>query len=336
MEKRFTGLIALVVAIGLLIAGRGAVTVTAQGSQPPATGTNWHVEAGTATADSEVFTMAYYPGTITIDAGDSITWSVAGDAHTVSFLSGAQAPSPNDPTATAPAGGTTYDGAGIVSSGLLFPAVGDAPSQTYTLTFTAPGTYTYQCLIHPGMVGTVVVQPAGTPYPITQAEYDAASSLVEASDLAGAVGFVNTYQPSSSTNQDGTTTYTISAGLGNGKAGTMRFLPSTLVIHAGDSVSWSNLDPMEIHTVTFAGSDGKISDYPDPAAVAPAGGSTEDGSVYTNSGVIPPTGTPGAQPYTLTFPKPGVYEYVCTVHDAMGMKGLVIVLNNDKAVQSTP
>ena len=34
-----------------------------------------------------------------------------------------------------------------------------APNGTYTLTFTAPGTYTYHCEYHEGMTGTVTVNP---------------------------------------------------------------------------------------------------------------------------------------------------------------------------------
>ena len=30
---------------------------------------------------------------------------------------------------------------------------------TYTVKFTAPGTYNYHCAIHPNMVGTIVVAP---------------------------------------------------------------------------------------------------------------------------------------------------------------------------------
>ena len=35
-----------------------------------------------------------------------------------------------------------------------------SPAQ-YTLTFTKAGTYGYDCLVHPGMDGTITVMPAG-------------------------------------------------------------------------------------------------------------------------------------------------------------------------------
>ncbi|MGI0085035.1 MAG: cupredoxin domain-containing protein [Nitrososphaerales archaeon] len=33
-----------------------------------------------------------------------------------------------------------------------------APSETFTFTFTAPGTYTYYCIFHSWMHGTVIVK----------------------------------------------------------------------------------------------------------------------------------------------------------------------------------
>jgi plastocyanin len=32
-------------------------------------------------------------------------------------------------------------------------------NETFSFKYTAPGTYTYHCSIHPGMVGTVVINP---------------------------------------------------------------------------------------------------------------------------------------------------------------------------------
>jgi hypothetical protein len=49
--------------------------------------------------------------------------------------------------------GGTYDGTGFWSSGL----VGAEPYLEYTVRISNPGTYKYACLLHPPMVGTVVV-----------------------------------------------------------------------------------------------------------------------------------------------------------------------------------
>ncbi len=68
-----------------------------------------------------------------------------------------------NPKVAFPSGGATYDGSGFVNSGLLFLRVppGSQKPPTYSLTFTKPGTYEYDCLLHPGMDGTVTVLPAG-------------------------------------------------------------------------------------------------------------------------------------------------------------------------------
>ena len=44
----------------------------------------------------------------------------------------------------------TWNGEGFFNSGIMFG--GD-----FTLSFSEPGTYEYDCLIHPGMQGTVTV-----------------------------------------------------------------------------------------------------------------------------------------------------------------------------------
>src|SRR5207248_7163659 len=77
-----------------------------------------------------------------------------------------------------PCGSTSYDGvSGLASSGRMVPAAynwnnayphGDT---TYSLTFTNSGANVYFDLSISGMRGVVVVNPAGTPYPFTQAQY---------------------------------------------------------------------------------------------------------------------------------------------------------------------
>jgi plastocyanin len=55
-------------------------------------------------------------------------------------------------------------GAGFVhhlvsDDGVTFDSNAISPNGVYRATFTAPGTYTYHCEIHPGMTGTVTVNP---------------------------------------------------------------------------------------------------------------------------------------------------------------------------------
>ena len=52
--------------------------------------------------------------------------------------------------------GGEWDGEEYYNSGLF---VSFPPNlMAFSLTFTEPGTYPYQCLIHPGMTGSVTVQ----------------------------------------------------------------------------------------------------------------------------------------------------------------------------------
>jgi plastocyanin len=299
--------------------------VTAASTAPPLT---WQLQAGAGTGEVSIATLAFYYYDLSVDVGDAVTWTPVGHAHTVALLPGAAAPTSVGPGRDDTAGGNTYDGTGIVASGLIVPATPGAPAggppSSYTLTFTAPGTYRYQCLILLSMTGTL--QPAGTPYPYTQQQYDAKATRDAVTDLASGAALVNSCQVTTNPTAGGKTNYNLSAGIGNGHASSLRFLSNTVVIKAGDSVTWRQEDVGEAHTVAFAGADGKVLDFPSVQAVAPAGGATYDGRTLTNSGVLAgPPGTPGNQPYTLTFPKPRIYTYRCLIHDDLGIIGTVIV-----------
>ena len=122
---------------------------------------------GTASLD------AFFPYTVTIHAGQSVTWSMsdkAMDLHTVTALPLPsddqefipQPPQGNNPpvillgpitTPTTPNGSTVRAGNSF-NSGLMHPG------ETYTLTFSDPGVYPYGCFLHDGMLGVVVVLPA--------------------------------------------------------------------------------------------------------------------------------------------------------------------------------
>lgn len=135
--------------------------------------TLYPVTAGASSGSSDGSALQFLPGNLTVHQGDTITFTGADptEIHTVSFLSGAAAPpvidvrpQPSGPpqivipaAIIVPSGGTTYDGTGIVNSGILFPG------STFTLTITAPpGTYEFRCLLHgdapQNMKGTITVQ----------------------------------------------------------------------------------------------------------------------------------------------------------------------------------
>lgn len=117
----------------------------------------------------------FNPRHLAIHVGDSVTW--IGAFHTVTFGPEAElqaveqhfvVPVPQkagpplltiNPKAALSSGVSTYAGTGWVNSGFLTPK-GTAPAQ-YTLTFTKAGTYGYDCLVHPGMDGTITVLPTG-------------------------------------------------------------------------------------------------------------------------------------------------------------------------------
>ncbi len=126
----------------------------------------WNVIAGGQTKDMAIQGMAFYPGIIIVNVGDTIKWKIGGNFHTISFLSGQSPPQAGSPESLTPSGSSEYNGTGFVSSGIL-PTGGN-----YSLKFTEPGVFSYGCLIHPGMQGIVIVQPSGSKYPFTQKEYN--------------------------------------------------------------------------------------------------------------------------------------------------------------------
>jgi plastocyanin len=85
------------------------------------------------TVDVGIVERAYQPHTVTVEAGDTVTWkNTVLDPHTVT------------------ADGGTFN-SGVMNGGT-----------TFSVTFTTPGTFDYSCLIHPTMHGVVVVRPAGS------------------------------------------------------------------------------------------------------------------------------------------------------------------------------
>jgi len=135
-------------------------------------------------AEQSVLANEFLPKTIHAKVGDKVTWAFFG-IHTVSFdvpryfplliiekdctvkpdgraslTRGTGFPPTLPDNAPNPfvVDGGSWNGTGFRSSG--FPPDTNGPNQVtaYSLTFAKAGTYQYACLIHPKMVGTVIVK----------------------------------------------------------------------------------------------------------------------------------------------------------------------------------
>src|ERR1700682_1215822 len=146
------------------VAGCSATGSSPQKPRPQ----GWTVNAGGSEQSEAIQALDYYPNSITIHAGDTITWTnPTGIPHTISIPQAGQSPPPGPPN-PAPVGGNVFDNSAYISSGFL------PKSKTYSVKFTVPGTYAYYCLVHPPeMTSTVVVLPAGAPLPMSAAQYAA-------------------------------------------------------------------------------------------------------------------------------------------------------------------
>jgi plastocyanin len=304
-------------------------------------GRTWYVTVGAQDPTEAFQGLEFYPSSITIDAGDSIVFTeVSGDFHVIGIPAAGTTPPPvTSPTICNPVGPpvTTYDGSSLVSSGCT------AMGQQYTITFPKAGTYTVYCFIHPPeMTMTVNVQPAGAPYPETQAAYDAQAQGAEANDLSVAAASIGLFPflPGGTHLAVG-----IAPGLASGAPANqtvLRFLDSPylssqilnrpqrppfkrldastslITVAVGTTVTWTNESNNEPHTITFPpAGQGEPSLPPD----APAqGGPTYDGTTLVNSGPLLP-----GQSFSLTFTKAGTYNYYCLFHDTLNMIGTVVV-----------
>lgn len=298
--------------------------------------------------------MRFYPENITINEGDRIEWKLkSSEPHTVTFLgTGKQMPNlliPENnssqrllfnPLVILPQGGRIYNGTMLTGSGQLDIETGFP--REYNLTFTKTGKFEYFCAFHGMMKANVTVQPAGTPYPRTPEQIDADATRLLVSDMEAALqGVPKAENVSSHPGKNGTTVYEVKIGYGNGRIDWMRFAPTNLTIHAGDSIVWTRDSAETPHTVSFlSGSKepelviaepqqrGPPKLVVNPDVLMPAGGKIYNGTGYFNSGIIWGTTIPlpGPRGYNLTFNKPGTYEYICMLHDYMGMKGWINVL----------
>lgn len=328
-RRGWRGLLALV-ALGSLI---GALVLPGTAAAATKT-TTWKVSVGAQTDDKGIQANAFLTPTVSIDVGDTVTWTVKTDEiHTVTFLSDQPQPplivgtpdGPNiNPVVAAPAPlppTGKYDGtsSGYVNSGIL------AEPGAFSLTFTAAGDFPYLCQIHTGMVGTVHVAPAGTPYPHPQVFYDA-QGLAGGLRLIGQ-GLGLQGRGLAAALRGGATQVT--AGVGqvfqslNGGVFVARFEPDQRTVHVGETVTWTNRDPGTPHTVTF-GTEPNNPFVP-LNLDGPAHGTLSASTPSVSSGVFG-AAFGGQTTFSMTFTQAGTYSYICALHDELGMTGKIVVL----------
>ena len=148
---------------------------------------------------------------------------------------------------------------------------------------------------------------------------------------------------------------TVLVGSGKDQAQLAGFFPPTVRIRAGDTINFK-LNSDDPHTVSFTGA------APPPSFVVPAPGSPPpgpntpptlivnpdimnevkptgayDGKAYVNSGIFTRIAdmvpdAPLKDSWSMTFDKPGVYQFMCLVHPFM--QGVVDVA--DKSAADVP
>lgn len=263
----------------------------------------------------------FLPDKLFIEQGDTVEWvNPYEEPHTITYLIGDASYGFEEVANVAST--QAFNGTQPFSSGFI---VKDAH---FSVTFEKLGTYTFLCLLHPGMTVEVNVQPVGTMVPPQGANSPQNTNRIEFAIGLAKQAIAKLAVPPPATNEDGTKNYTILTGPGTplpqgSSVDVMKFYAPDVQIAVGDTVTWKD-ETFVPHTVTFIPQD-NLPDAIDP--FVPDVSSTEyDGSTYVNSGIlsaVPEFGN--VTSFSLTFTKAGTYQYICLLHADQGMVGQIVV-----------
>ena len=228
------------------------------GTPPPPSGGGGGGGGGTdapASASVTVDDDFFSPKAVTIRSGGTVTWTNRGNYHTVTASNGA------------------FD------SGML------GTGKSFRHTFKSAGTYTYDCILHDGMSGTVkVVSASGTvPPPDKTPGGDNKAPRTPGGPGGGGAGGGGG-GGGSAPSSPGSQTHTVTMG-------TDSFSPSTLSARVGDTVVFKNGSPVP-HNVN-------------------------GGSAFKSPTVM------GGQSFETVLRKEGTISYKCDYHS--GMTGTIKV-----------
>ena len=343
-------------AASLAVAG----LVVMAGAANMAWATQWEAIAGGESHDQAKEALAFLPNEIWVHPGDSIRWSVLShEHHTITFLK----PGQTRPASSGPTFGVligcpgispepaSFDGSACVTSdSMLLPeGVPDPPAPTYTVSFPSTGNFKFVCLIHADMTGVVHVVELSQTLPHDQSFYDHEAEKAKTALLSEASGLQPRKNDESDQDENthesgqgnavgaGAGAILTMTGAGSQTVSLMRFSQGTITVHVGDTVEWANLDPSISHTVTFG------TEPADPRPLSAGVTVSSDGarqaaisspSDSVNSGFLSPTpqdranlaqAAPNITRFRVTFKSAGTFNYICAIHDELGMKGTVIV-----------
>jgi plastocyanin len=301
---------------------------------------DWQVQVGAQSKDLGRQVIAFLPNELWIHAGDSVAFTVATDEpHTVTFLTPSQVrPSfpvgcPGAPNGITP-NVSTEDGSTCVNSGPL------TKGQGYSVTFPKAGDYKLVCLFHQNHTAVIHVLDLSAKLPHDQAFYSAEAADME-KDLLSSAGHLTDHETDSSTDEVTAGTGSIVAtGGGSETLSVMRFMHPDKVVRVGETVEWTNDDPVTPHTITFGAEpapanfmppSGNVTTDPDGALhaiVSSPGDNVHSGFIVAapQDQIALPQPPPGITRFRVTFTRPGTFQYRCVLHDNLGMLGKVTVL----------
>jgi len=308
--------------------------------------TTWQATAGAQSSDMGQQALAFLANELWVHEGDSITWTFpTPEIHTVTFLKQntdpqqVRPPRPGVPGGGCPGttpNGSSVDGSACVTSSEL------VNGQTYTVTFPTAGNFKLVCLVHNNMTGAVHVLDSSEPLSHDQAFYDDQSRkeqsqlLADGSRLEGR-GTATAQQGSGNDVTVGIGEIVANGG-GSHTVSVMRFLQGSIVVRVGDTVEWTNLDPVTPHTVTFGTEPSGPPQPPSAGVTVDADGARH--AVLTSSSESVHSGfiiaafqdriglaqAPlSVTRFRVTFQSPGTFDYICALHDDLGMTGRVMV-----------
>jgi plastocyanin len=306
----------------------------------------WQATTGAQSTDEGIQALAFLPNELWVHVGDRITWTFpAHDIHTVTFLkqdSTQQVRPPRPGVLGGGCPGTTPDGSGYDGSTCLTSAE-LVDGQTYTVTFPKAGNFKLVCLVHVNMTGAVHVLGPSELLPHNQAFYDNQAQkqktelLSDGAELKG--------QATATARQSSRDAVTagigeiVATGAGSDTVSVMRFGQDSITVRVGDTVEWTNLDPVTAHTVTFGFPMEPSPPQPPSAEVTVDTDGARRAMVTSpadnvHSGFLVEALQDRAglaqsplsvTRFRVTFTSPGTFNYRCVLHDDLGMVGRVIV-----------